>query len=232
MFTSSDEGDEVIEAETDSDIGDDSDIMIQDSGIEVEPSQEPAADEGEKRELENLTRKYNARTPAELRLIQDLRTLQRVGEKSLGFRANPIDMKLDHWSVQIFEFDKNTEFFRDMQKYKKMCGRDYIEMSLSFPPDYPFSPPFARILTPRFQYRTGHVTLGGSLCMDILTSDGWNPMYEISSIISNIIAQIISGNPRVDLTQATVPYPLSEAKDGYIRMATQHGWKIPKWLPK
>jgi hypothetical protein len=33
-----------------------------------------------------------------------------------------------------------------------------------YPSDYPNSPPFVRIIRPRFQYMTGHVTIGGSIC--------------------------------------------------------------------
>lgn len=35
-------------------------------------------------------------------------------------------------------------------------------------------PPFVRVVRPRFQFRTGHVTIGGSICMELLTLSGWN----------------------------------------------------------
>jgi ubiquitin-conjugating enzyme E2 Q len=69
-----------------------------------------------------------------------------------------------------------------------------IIFEIRFPPEFPNSPPFFRIITPRFlpfiQGGGGHVTggklvfmflvfvsfilcfLGGSICMDLLTSDG------------------------------------------------------------
>ena len=36
-------------------------------------------------------------------------------------------------------------------------------------------PPFVRVLRPRFKFLTGHVTVGGSICMQMLTKSGWSP---------------------------------------------------------
>lgn len=51
-----------------------------------------------------------------------------------------------------------------------------IVFEIRFPPNYPLSPPFFRIITPRFlpfiHGGGGHVTGGGSICMDLLTADG------------------------------------------------------------
>ena len=55
-------------------------------------------------------------------------------------------------------------------------------MHVVFPPDYPFAPPFIRVLRPRFAYRTGHVTLGGSICTQLLTRSGWSPFNTLESV--------------------------------------------------
>lgn len=39
-----------------------------------------------------------------------------------------------------------------------------------FPPNFPFAPPFIRVIRPRFMFRTGHVTIGGSICTEMLTN--------------------------------------------------------------
>jgi hypothetical protein len=70
-------------------------------------------------------------------------------------------------------FAANMRFcFRlDMKKAK----REFVKMELTFPKDYPFSPPFIRVIEPRFKFHTGHVTIGGSICHEILTRSGWTP---------------------------------------------------------
>ena len=42
---------------------------------------------------------------------------------------------------------------------------------------------YIRVLRPRFQFRTGHVTLGGSICTQLLSNEGWNPMYRLEQIL-------------------------------------------------
>ena len=79
-----------------------------------------------------------------------------------------------------------------------------VEMEMKFPKDYPMSPPFVRIVRPRFQFLTGkrlslmdplhlllslsytgHVTVGGSICMQMLTRSGWSPSNDIEVHITS-----------------------------------------------
>lgn len=61
-------------------------------------------------------------------------------------------------------------------------------MEMIFPPDYPLAPPFLRVLRPRFKFLTGHVTVGGSVCMQLLTNNGWSPANTIESVIVQVRA--------------------------------------------
>lgn len=72
-----------------------------------------------------------------------------------------------------------------------------IEMEMQFPKEYPMFPPFVRVIRPRFKFLTGknhdfvtdsnkhmishkgHVTIGGSICMEMLTRSGWSPSNDI-----------------------------------------------------
>jgi ubiquitin-conjugating enzyme E2 Q len=132
--------------------------------------------------------------------------------------------------VRVFGFDKKSPMYQDILRYKKATGRDYVEMQVSFPPDYPMLPPFVRVVQPRFMFHTGRVTVGGSLCTDILTLAGWNPMYAIQSLMIAIFSEILNGNPRIDFG-LNEPYSLQEATAAYRRVASDHGWKVSEWLP-
>src|SRR5690606_35890308 len=99
----------------------------------------------------------------------------------------------------------------------KILEIESIELELTFPERYPIDPPFIRIVYPRFEYRTGHITSGGSICMELLTKSGWVSTYSIESLIIDIKSQILEGNGRID-TKRFDKYTLNEAKDSYKRV--------------
>ena len=91
-------------------------------------------------------------------------------------------------------------------------------------------PPFVRVIQPRFQFHTGRVTIGGSLCTDVLTLENWNCLYEIEHLLVNIISEMMISNPRIDFSQNT-PYSMQEAISAYQRVASDHKWKYSTWMP-
>merc|ERR1711957_477561 len=60
-----------------------------------------------------------------------------------------------------------------------------IQMELLFSPAFPMEPPFVRVIRPRFAFHTGHVTVGGSICIELLTSSGWSPAYTLECSCSS-----------------------------------------------
>ena len=51
--------------------------------------------------------------------------------------------------------------------------------------NYPFAPPFARVILPRFKFKSGHVTTGGSICMQLLTTSGWTAGIRLVMLVCN-----------------------------------------------
>ncbi len=49
------------------------------------------------------------------------------------------------------------------------------------------------MLSPRFALRSGHVTIGGSICMDLLTMSGWSPVNSIESVLIQIRTEMVTG---------------------------------------
>ncbi|OHT07266.1 Ubiquitin-conjugating enzyme E2 Q2 [Tritrichomonas foetus] len=220
------------------DFGNDEEVIIDDDDedeIELDESFElpPRADTPEESEdnvMEDLVQRFNPKTGAAKRLLSDLREMMKNDPKELGFSTEPMNNDIFNWEVRLFGFEKGTDIEKDMIKYKQKTGRDYIKMVVTFPPDYPNLPPFVRVVEPRFMFRTGRITTGGSLCTDVLTMESWNPMYDICSLMINISAEIMDGKPRVDFSNPT-PYSLEEARAAYFRVASDHGWKVSKWVP-
>ncbi|KAF5342715.1 hypothetical protein D9758_015872 [Tetrapyrgos nigripes] len=151
--------------------------------------------------------------------------------KELGWYMPPefIGDNLFQWIVEMHSFDEDIVIAKDMKKEKV----NSIVFELRFPPDFPLSPPFFRIITPRFlpfiHGGGGHVTGGGSICMDLLTSSGWLPSYSIPAIIMQIKLAISNPDPRPARLASnwTQHYTVGEALQGYKRAAATHGWQLP-----
>jgi len=88
---------------------------------------------------------------------------------------------------------------------------------MKFPKDYPMNPPFVRVIRPRFKFltgsysnmlvlsilytlacayknlsaSTGHITIGGSICMQMLTRSGWSPSNDIEVCTYNTYIHFI-----------------------------------------
>jgi ubiquitin-conjugating enzyme E2 Q len=106
----------------------------------------------------------------------------------------------------------------------KRLGIRAIELEIRFPDRYPINPPFIRILYPRFQFRTGHITMGGSICMELLTNKGWSAVCSLENIIYDIKTNIIEGDGQIDVTNYGRRYTFEEAKEAFNRMVQSHGW--------
>ncbi|KAJ3740793.1 hypothetical protein DFH05DRAFT_1528585 [Lentinula detonsa] len=150
--------------------------------------------------------------------------------KELGWYM-PEDFMGDNlfqWIVELHSFDVMLPIAKDL-KAKKLNS---VIFEIRFPPDYPLSPPFFRIITPRFlpfiQGGGGHVTGGGSICMDLLTASGWLPSYKhIKLAISNP-----DPRPARLAPNWNIPYGVLEALQGYKRAAATHNWIVPIGLEK
>lgn len=211
------------------------DDATQEDDFFVQPSKDPevlakeAARKAADRQLAELRELYAPKTslpPATVeRLLKDLTHVQRV--KHHGWSAQPSQGNLAIWEVKLFDFDKDTPLFNDIQSLKSRSGEDFITMHMKFPPGYPNKPPFVRVVRPRFAFRTGRVTVGGSLCTELLVQEGWQPVYDIESIIESLRQQITDkeAGARVDFNN-TQPYTEEEAIEAFNRVARDHGWSV------
>lgn len=43
----------------------------------------------------------------------------------------------------------------------------------------------------------GHVTLGGAICIELLTTDGWSSVYTVEAIIMQISSTLVEGGGRI-----------------------------------
>lgn len=100
-----------------------------------------------------------------------------------------------------------------------------IIYDFTFPSSFPTEPPFVRIVRPRFQYRTGHVTIGGSICAEILTTSKWDSNITLTGLVLLLKDLIYAGDAQVDMSTG-LDYTEEEAKSAFARSASTHDWKV------
>ncbi|GAA5983163.1 hypothetical protein JCM10908_000179 [Rhodotorula pacifica] len=166
-----------------------------------------------------------------------MKTQEKEGPTKAGFYYDPerSNDNLFTWIVELPQgsFDQDIPLAKDM----KQKGVKSILMEIRFGDSYPFSPPFFRVVHPRFlpfiHGGGGHVTGGGSICMDLLTSDGWSSVYSIEAILLQIRMAMSNLEPRparLDPSTWNSPYSMQEAIEGFKRAANTHGWTVPPEL--
>lgn len=147
------------------------------------------------------------------RLAQDLYKIMMGDTTEQGFKLEPsCEDSMDKWKIVLFGFDEDSNLAKDL----KLIGMDGVELEMSFPDQYPFSPPFVRVTRPKFKRQTGFV-MNGALCMELLTSDGWNPINDIESVIVSIRSLLVVGDGRLEAADAV---RASQAMSSKKRSAT------------
>lgn len=128
------------------------------------------------------------------RLAKELSRIMVGDTTEQGFRLEPLhEDSMKKLKIVLFAFDEDSQLAKDL----KLIGMDGVELEMSFPEQYPFKPPFVRIIRPKFVRNTGYV-INGALCMELLTTDGWNPANYIESVIISIRSMLVAGNGRVE----------------------------------
>jgi len=154
------------------------------------------------------------------RIAAELKAVQKSDPSKSGFSVDLVDDNMYLWEVKLFGFDpKDEPIARDMQR----LGIKNIVIHIRFPEDFPLSPPFCRIVRPRFQFHTGHVTIGGSICMELLTRKGWSPENSIEAVIMTIRSNFLEGGARLESNSRD--YTEEEARIAFDRLVQAHGWK-------
>ena len=175
-----------------------------------------------------------ASSSATSRLMKDFKDLIQVQKKEplheLGWHIDEDKIEnMYQWIIELHSFDPTLPLAKDM-KAKDIKS---IVLEMRFGKDYPMSPPFVRVIRPRFlgfmEGGGGHITSGGAMCMELLTNDGWSAVSSIDSVLLQVRMAISSLDPRPARLQphGRGDYGVGEAVDAYLRACSVHGWTIP-----
>lgn len=133
------------------------------------------------------------KTGGRRRLASDLYRIMTATTVEAGFSMEPCEEdSMERWAIKLFGFDEDSNLAKDLL----VVGADSVELEMSFPAQYPFEPPFVRVVRPRFKRQTGFV-MNGALCMELLTNEGWNPINDIESVIVSVRSLMAVGDGRL-----------------------------------
>ncbi|VFV35942.1 ubiquitin-conjugating enzyme e2 [Lynx pardinus] len=130
------------------------------------------------------------------RLMKELRDIYRSQSfKGGNYAVELVNDSLYDWNVKLLKVDQDSALHNDLQILKEKEGADFILLNFSFKDNFPFDPPFVRVVSPVLS--GGYVLGGGAICMELLTKQGWSSAYSIESVIMQISATLVKGKARV-----------------------------------
>jgi len=107
------------------------------------------------------------------------------------FQVELVNDSLFEWHVRLHVIDPDSPLARDMAE----MGVPAILLHLSFPDNFPFAPPFMRVVEPHIE--KGYVMEGGAICMELLTPRGWASAYTVEAVIMQFAASVVKGQGRI-----------------------------------
>lgn len=119
------------------------------------------------------------------RLMKELQDIARLSDRFISVEL--VDESLFDWNVKLHQVDKDSVLWQDM----KETNTEFILLNLTFPDNFPFSPPFMRVLSPRLE--NGYVLDGGAICMELLTPRGWSSAYTVEAVMRQFAASLVKG---------------------------------------
>ena len=173
------------------------------------------------------------------RELSETLQIQENSPPGLGWYIDPNHINnVYQWIVELHSFEDHLPLAKDMRNK----GLTSIVLEIRFGKDFPISPPFIRVIRPRFlgfmAGGGGHVTAGGALCMELLTNSGWSAASRIESVLLQVRLAISSTDPRparLDPGPAR-EYGVTEAVEAFVRACNTHGvsswkeFKVEVWI--
>lgn len=163
------------------------------------------------------------------RLMKELRDIYRSQSFKAGnYAVELVNDSLYDWNVRILKVDQDSALHSDLLILKEKEGLDFILLNFSFKDNFPFDPPFVRVVSPVLL--GGYVLGGGAICMELLTKQGWSSAYSIESVIMQISATLVKGKARVQFGANKSQYSLTRAQQSYkslVQIHEKNGWYTP-----
>ncbi|XP_076067261.1 ubiquitin-conjugating enzyme E2 Q2 isoform X3 [Oratosquilla oratoria] len=169
------------------------------------------------------------------RLMKELRDIYRSDSFKKGvYKVELVNDSLYEWNVKLIIVDSDSPLHNDLILLKEKEGIDHILFNFLFKETYPFEPPFVRVVQPVIS--GGYVLVGGAICMELLTKQGWSSAYTIEAVIMQIAATLVKGKARIQFGANKVgkvsmgQYSLARAQQSFkslVQIHEKNGWFTP-----
>jgi len=167
------------------------------------------------------------------RLMKELRDIYRSDSFKKGmYSIDLVNDSLYEWNIRLMSVDPDSPLHNDLVLLKEKEGKDSILLNMTFKETYPFEPPFVRVVHPIIS--GGYVLVGGAICMELLTKQGWSSAYTVEAVIMQIAATLVKGKARIQFGAAKVcnqgQYSLARAQQSFkslVQIHEKNGWFTP-----
>ncbi|XP_039291845.1 ubiquitin-conjugating enzyme E2 Q2 [Nilaparvata lugens] len=167
------------------------------------------------------------------RLMKELRDIYRSDTFKKGiYSIELVSDSLYEWNVRLKSVDPDSQLHNDLVLLKEKEGKDSILLNMLFKESYPFEPPFVRVVHPIIS--GGYVLIGGAICMELLTKQGWSSAYTVEALIMQIAATLVKGKARIQFGTPKLlnqgQYSLAKAQQSFkslVQIHEKNGWFTP-----
>jgi len=170
---------------------------------------------------------FTQKTVRTRRLMKELKDIQRNEKKDDPvFTVSLVNDNLFEWHVRLHRIDQESDLAADMREQHI----SHILLHITFPDNFPFAPPFMRVMSPRIE--RGFVMEGGAICMELLTPRGWASAYTVEAIIMQFAASIVKGQGRIakKTKSSSKDFTRRSAEESFRSLVKTHekyGWVTP-----
>uniref|UniRef100_A0A6G1SMI1 Ubiquitin-conjugating enzyme E2 Q1 n=1 Tax=Aceria tosichella TaxID=561515 RepID=A0A6G1SMI1_9ACAR len=105
------------------------------------------------------------------------------------FMVELVNDDIYEWDVKIFKIDTGSTLYPEFVQWKEKTGKDHILLHISYGDNYPFSPPFVRLVYPKLTHGIAGWG-GGLLCLELLKARSWSSAYTIEPLVLQVQATI------------------------------------------
>lgn len=159
------------------------------------------------------------------RVLRELQNLVTVTQSmDHCFEVEVIDeCNMYEWEVRLVRPYPSSDLWRTMQE----TNTPHITFNMTFPDNFPFQPPFLRLVSPHID--NGFVMDGGAICLEVLTSQGWSSAYTIESLLVQVMAGMIQGGAVVSKKQKRKRNKMTKKRAEYefrriSKIHAKYGW--------
>uniref|UniRef100_A0A6G1SAC7 Ubiquitin-conjugating enzyme E2 Q2 n=1 Tax=Aceria tosichella TaxID=561515 RepID=A0A6G1SAC7_9ACAR len=162
---------------------------------------------------------------ASKRLMKELKKFYESDSyKNNVFTVELVNNNLYEWRVKLFKVDPDSRLDKDLKRLRAEGEKDYIILHLLYPENYPFSPPFVRVVYPHMYSVNQFILTGGVICTELLTENGWSSAYTIESLILQIAVLVAGAKVDPNKGSGMPPYSYEMAKKTYDTYLANKSW--------